>query len=121
MFKYVRYKQLREENPEISNCGKHWSQNETEQLRKELCEHLSTEEIAKNHKRTIGGIIARVKLINTITPETENQGKYWSHAETKQLREELIEHKSTNEIAKIHKRTIGGIMVRIKLINMLSL
>ena len=47
-------------NEETSRIGKKWSNEEDEELMKELIDKKSYEEIALNHKRTIGGIKSRV-------------------------------------------------------------
>jgi len=47
-------------NEETSRCGKKWLQEEDEELMKEVIDKKSYEEIALNHKRTIGGIKSRV-------------------------------------------------------------
>ena len=45
---------------ETSRIGAKWSNEEVEELMKELIDKKSYEEIALNHKRTIGGIKSRV-------------------------------------------------------------
>ena len=45
---------------ETSRVGKKWLLEEDEELMKELIDKKSYEEIALNHKRTIGGIKSRV-------------------------------------------------------------
>jgi hypothetical protein len=47
-------------NEETSRVGKKWTVEEDEELMKELNDKKSYEEIALNHKRTIGGIKSRV-------------------------------------------------------------
>ena len=47
-------------NEETSRVGKKWAVEEDEELMKELNDKKSYEEIALNHKRTIGGIKSRV-------------------------------------------------------------
>jgi hypothetical protein len=47
-------------NEETSRIGQKWLQEEDEELMKELIDKKSYEEIALNHKRTIGGIKSRV-------------------------------------------------------------
>ena len=47
-------------NEETSRIGAKWSNEEVEELMKELIDKKSYEEIALNHKRTIGGIKSRV-------------------------------------------------------------
>jgi len=47
-------------NEETSRIGKKWLQEEDEELMKELIDKKSYEEIALNHKRTIGSIKSRV-------------------------------------------------------------
>ena len=47
-------------NEETSRIGKKWSNEEDEELMKELIDKKSYEEIALNHKRTILGIKSRV-------------------------------------------------------------
>ena len=47
-------------NEETSRVGKKWTVEEDEELMKELIDKKSYEEIALNHKRTIGGIKSRV-------------------------------------------------------------
>ena len=47
-------------NEETSRIGAKWSNEEVEELMKELNDKKSYEEIALNHKRTIGGIKSRV-------------------------------------------------------------
>ena len=47
-------------NEETSRVGKKWLQEEDEELMRELSDKKTFEEIALNHKRTIGGIKSRV-------------------------------------------------------------
>jgi hypothetical protein len=54
MFKSLRNKE------ETSRVGKKWLQEEDEELMRELTDKKTFEEIALNHKRTIGGIKSRV-------------------------------------------------------------
>ena len=48
---------------EISRIGQKWLQEEDEELMKELIDKKTFKEIALNHKRTIGGIKSRIRLI----------------------------------------------------------
>ena len=53
------FKSLRN-NEETSRVGSKWLQEEDEELMRELTDKKTFEEIALNHKRTIGGIKSRV-------------------------------------------------------------
>jgi hypothetical protein len=53
------FKSLRN-NEETSRVGKKWLQEEDEELMREISDKKTFEEIALNHKRTIGGIKSRV-------------------------------------------------------------
>lgn len=47
--------------PETSSAGKKWTVEEDKQLIQSLNNEISIEDIAKQHKRTVGGIRARIK------------------------------------------------------------
>ncbi len=49
-----------QKNEETSRIGKKWLQEEDDKLLRELYDKKTYEEIALNHKRTIGGIKSRV-------------------------------------------------------------
>lgn len=50
-------------NPETSNCGNRWSKTEEENLLEEI-KTMSIEDIGLSHKRTVGGIKARLLLLS---------------------------------------------------------
>ena len=59
-------KMLKKNNPDIdypTNTGKKWTDKEENTLLQELDINIDLEFIAKNHKRTIGGIRARQRTI----------------------------------------------------------
>lgn len=56
---YNSIKMLREDE-NLKNTGVKWTTDEDEELIKEITEKKTYEEIALNHKRTIGGITSRV-------------------------------------------------------------
>jgi len=58
-------------NPETCNAGKKWEKNEDELLIKLFNENKSYEEIAKEFKRTVGSIKARI-IDKLIFPEYNN-------------------------------------------------
>jgi Mor family transcriptional regulator len=67
---YKTYEELRL-NPETCNAGKIWEINEDELLIKLFNENKSYEEIAKEFKRTVGSIKARI-IDKLIFPEYNN-------------------------------------------------
>lgn len=68
------YKNIQElkSNPETSNAGKKWETEEDELLVKLVNEDKSYEEIAKEFKRTVGSIRARI-IDKIIFPEYNNE------------------------------------------------
>lgn len=48
---------------QLTNIGKKWYKYEDDQLLQELNNNINIEIIAKKHKRTIGGIISRIKIL----------------------------------------------------------
>ncbi len=61
-------------NEETSRVGKKWLQEEDEELMRELSDKKTFEEIALNHKRTIGGIKSRV-ISNILYLQYKNKSK----------------------------------------------
>lgn len=61
-------------NEETSRIGAKWSVEEDEELIKELINKKSYEEIALNHKRTIGGIKSRV-ICNVLYLQYKDKSK----------------------------------------------
>jgi hypothetical protein len=61
-------------NEETSRVGKKWLQEEDEELMRELTDKKTFEEIALNHKRTIGGIKSRV-ISNILYLQYKNKSK----------------------------------------------
>ena len=61
-------------NEETSRIGAKWSVEEDEELIKELIDKKSYEEIALNHKRTIGGIKSRV-ICNVLYLQYKDKSK----------------------------------------------
>jgi len=83
---YKHCQELRS-NPETCNAGKKWETNEDELLIKLVNENKSHQEIAKEFKRTVGSIRARI-MDKIIFPEYNNENikelaeKYkWSDVE----------------------------------------
>ena len=128
----------------VSRIGKKWLLVEDEELKKEVEDKKSYEEIALNHRRTINGIILRVidKIIyneykndNKLLEELSinyNIDKYLLEKQitkidinnsikknsennnSKWSNEEVEDKKSYDEISVNHKRTINSIKDRIK-------
>ena len=63
-----------QKNEETSRIGKKWLQEEDDELLRELYDKKTYEEIALNHKRTIGGIKSRV-ICNIIYLQYKNKSK----------------------------------------------
>ena len=61
-------------NEETSRVGKKWLQEEDEELMREISDKKTFEEIALNHKRTIGGIKSRV-ISNILYLQYKNKSK----------------------------------------------
>jgi len=61
-------------NEETSRIGAKWSVEEDEELMKELIDKKSYEEIALNHKRTIGGVKSRV-ICNVLYLQYKDKSK----------------------------------------------
>jgi len=61
-------------NEETSRVGKKWTVEEDEELMKELNDKKSYEEIALNHKRTIGGVKSRV-ICNVLYLQYKDKSK----------------------------------------------
>ncbi len=49
--------------PETSAAGKKWTYDEEQLLIKDISDNKKITDIAKEHKRTYGGIMSRIKLI----------------------------------------------------------
>ena len=63
-----------QQNEETSRIGKKWLQEEDDELLKELNDKKTYEEIALNHKRTIGGIKSRI-ICNILYLQYKNKNK----------------------------------------------
>ena len=128
----------------VSRIGKKWLLVEDEELKKEVEDKKSYEEIALNHRRTINGIILRV-IDKIIYNEYKNDNKSLEELSinynidkyllekqitkidinnsikknsennnSKWSNEEVEDKKSYDEISVNHKRTINSIKDRIK-------
>jgi len=123
-----------------------WSTSETEELRIEyFYKRWTINQIADIHRRTPGDILYKCKTLNIISEykyargyfdyinstlynqimekiynekksRDKNIGKYWTSEEDSQLISEYNSGINIKEISKIHKRNIGGITSRIKLV-----
>lgn len=62
--KQSHFREIAEKNPEkYGNCGASWTDKEEKQMLKSIDENKTIEQIAIEHKRTVGGIHARLKRI----------------------------------------------------------
>ena len=97
--------------------GQKWTDKEKEQLKNEVRNGLKIEEIAKYHGRSFNSIKSTIEImgIEILFPMflEKDYGKAWSRKEEKQLKNEVRNGLKIEEIAKLHKRTIGAIKTRI--------
>ena len=61
------------DNPETSAAGSKWTDDEEKALLKSIGENKPIEDIAKDHKRTSGGIKSRLRVIAVRMIETEER------------------------------------------------
>jgi hypothetical protein len=78
-----------QKNEETMRIGKKWLQEEDDELLRELYDKKTYEEIALNHKRTIGGIKSRV-ICNILYLQYKNK--------TKTIEELALEYNIENDL-----------------------
>ena len=101
--------------------GSKWTKEEVGQLRMEFNDGKTIQEIAELHRRKENGI--RFRLVkHGLLEDSEIQkqlekvsriGKRWTDEEDCQLKEEVAQGKTIQEIAELHKRKERGIWVRL--------
>ena len=109
---------------ELQMIGKHYSQQECDEIINSLKNNETFEMIATKHKRTVFGIYCKItsicnnfrilqsNILNNL--KLQNMGLDWSDDEFKKLLQELNSNISFEEIAKNHQRSILCIKYKIK-------
>lgn len=104
-----------------NNTGQKWSDNEDDELKKKyLVENKSIDEIALIHKRSEGGIRARLKRLE-ILKDVDDTYVPLDDCENEKIKTMYVdENRDIEEIAKIYSRTAAGIRARLKKLGILK-
>ena len=88
------------ENPITENIGKRWSDNEINTLINEIKNNISLDDIALNHKRTIGSINSRLLNIGYLL--LDKKLEIIEICKITEMSIELIKNYIIKDISKLH-------------------